>query len=97
LDIATGKGRNAIFLAERGFEVVGIDISPIALAEAILETYLIDQQGIGDPKNPDYLLAHNELLELFRDFRVLYYREGQFLQSGKNAFLAGLLAPKKRS
>jgi tellurite methyltransferase len=34
LDIATGKGRNAIFLAERGFEVVGIDISPIALAEA---------------------------------------------------------------
>jgi 2-polyprenyl-3-methyl-5-hydroxy-6-metoxy-1,4-benzoquinol methylase len=34
LDIATGTGRNAIFLAERGFEVVGIDISPIALAEA---------------------------------------------------------------
>jgi tellurite methyltransferase len=150
LDIATGKGRNAIFLAERGFEVVGIDISPIALAEAerwakqkslaiawqqadleqiespalrydlvlnfnylqrslvpqikntlapgarvIFETYLIDQQAVGEPKNPDYLLAHNELLDLFRDFRVLYYREGQFLQSGKNAFLAGLLAQKK--
>jgi hypothetical protein len=61
----------------------------------ILETYLIDQQAVGDPKNPDYLLAHNELLELFRDFRVLYYRERQFLQSGKNAFLAGLLAQKK--
>ena len=27
LDIATGTGQNAIFLAERGFEVVGIDIS----------------------------------------------------------------------
>jgi tellurite methyltransferase len=152
LDIATGKGRNAIFLAERGFEVVGIDISPIALAEAqrcakqkslaiawqeadleqielpplrydlvlnfnylqrsliaqikntltpggwvIFETYLIDQQAVGDPKNPDYLLAHNELLELFRDYRVLYYREGRFLQSGKDAFLAGLLAQKKRN
>jgi tellurite methyltransferase len=151
LDIATGKGRNAIFLAQRGFEVVGIDISPIALAEAqrcarekslaiawqqadleqielpplrydlvlnfnylqrslipqikktlppggrvIFETYLIDQQTVGDPQNPDYLLAHNELLELFRDFRVLYYREGRFLQSGKNAFLAGLLAQKKK-
>jgi tellurite methyltransferase len=34
LDIATGKGRNAIFLAERGFDVVGVDISSIALAEA---------------------------------------------------------------
>src|SRR5262245_62578863 len=31
LDIAAGKGRNAIFLAERGFQVVGIDISPVAL------------------------------------------------------------------
>ena len=31
LDIATGKGRNAIFLAERDFQVVGVDISPVAL------------------------------------------------------------------
>ena len=34
LDIATGKGSNAIFLAERGFQVVGIDISPVALEMA---------------------------------------------------------------
>src|SRR5947208_16083626 len=34
LDIATGKGRNAIFLAERGFDVEAIDISPVALDEA---------------------------------------------------------------
>jgi hypothetical protein len=27
---------------------------------------LIDQQIIGHPKNPDYLLYHNELLEFFR-------------------------------
>jgi hypothetical protein len=37
----------------------------------IFETYLIDQQSIGEPKNLDYLLLHNELLNLFRDFRVL--------------------------
>jgi 2-polyprenyl-3-methyl-5-hydroxy-6-metoxy-1,4-benzoquinol methylase len=34
LDLATGKGQNAIFLAEQGFEVLGIDISPVALNEA---------------------------------------------------------------
>jgi SAM-dependent methyltransferase len=34
LDIATGTGRNAIFLAERAFQVVGIDISPVALEMA---------------------------------------------------------------
>ena len=34
LDIATGKGRNAIFLAARGFSVEAIDISEVALGEA---------------------------------------------------------------
>ena len=126
LDIACGKGRNALFLAEQGFEVVAIDISPVALEAAqrqaqerslaiawqqadleqvelpqadyhlivnfnylqrslipsmksalrpggyvIFETYLVDQQAIGHPKNPAYLLDYNELLDFFRDFRVL--------------------------
>ena len=35
VDLATGQGRNAIFLAEQGFDVLGIDISPVALAEAL--------------------------------------------------------------
>src|SRR3972149_1346901 len=34
LDIATGKGRNAFFLARRGFQVEGVDISEVALQEA---------------------------------------------------------------
>ncbi len=150
LDLATGRGQNAIFLAERGFEVLGIDISSVALEEArksaeekslkvnwqqadldaielpalrynvvlnfnylqrsllpqikrtlkpggwvIFETYLIDQQTIGQPKNPDYLFLHNELLDFFREFRVLYYREGKFPQSGEGAFRARLLAEKR--
>lgn len=149
LDIATGKGRNAIFLAAQGFAVGAIDISPVALAEArsraeekglaiswqqadlekielpensydlivnfnylqrtlvpqlkaalkvgghvIFETYLIDQQTIGHPTNPDYLLRHNELLDLFGGFRVLYFREGRFEDNGEDAFRAGLLARK---
>lgn len=151
LDIATGKGRNAIFLAEQGFDVVAIDVSPVALAEArkraaekalsilwqqgdleqielpkttydlivsfnylqrslipqikaalkpgghaVFETYLIGQEVIGNPKNPAYLLRHNELLEQFRDFRVLWYREGKFSAGEETAFRAGILAEKPK-
>ncbi len=42
----------------------------------VYETFIIDQVQFGKPKNPDYLLKHNELLEMFRDFRCLRYREG---------------------
>ncbi|HEY3166608.1 MAG TPA: class I SAM-dependent methyltransferase [Candidatus Binatia bacterium] len=148
LDIAAGKGRNALYLAERGFEVIAVDISKVALDVAqlharqthlqvdfqqldleqsfpegeydlilninylqrslipkikaalrvgghvIFETYLIDQQVIGHPKNPNYLLAHNELLDHFRDFRVLYYREGKFSDGGEPSFRAGIFAQK---
>ena len=34
LDVATGKGRNALFLAARGFQVAAIDISTVGLEEA---------------------------------------------------------------
>jgi 2-polyprenyl-3-methyl-5-hydroxy-6-metoxy-1,4-benzoquinol methylase len=34
LDLATGEGRNAVYLASKGFEVHGIDFSDTALARA---------------------------------------------------------------
>lgn len=34
LDVATGEGRNAVWLAQLGCEVLGIDISPLGLAKA---------------------------------------------------------------
>jgi len=149
LDIACGSGRHALFLAERGFEVTAVDISPVALAQGaerarktslsiswqqadlenyspesaaynlivnidylqrslmsvikaalkvggfvIFETFLIDQQTIGHPKNPNYLLQHNELLGYFRDFRVLCYREGKVIINGDPSFRAGIFAQK---
>jgi 2-polyprenyl-3-methyl-5-hydroxy-6-metoxy-1,4-benzoquinol methylase len=149
LDLACGQGRNSLYLAERGYSVVAVDISAVALqtdrekAEAkrlqidwrqenleqidlgdsvydlvinfnylqrsllpqmktslrtggvaIYETYLIDQKEFGHPKNPDYLLGYNELLDWFRDFRVLYYREGKFSDGGEPAYRAGILAQK---
>ena len=42
----------------------------------VYETFIVDQAQFGKPKNPDYLLRHNELLNMFRDFRCLRYREG---------------------
>jgi tellurite methyltransferase len=40
------------------------------------ETFIVDQAQFGKPQNPDYLLKHNELLDMFGNFRCLYYREG---------------------
>jgi SAM-dependent methyltransferase len=61
LDLAAGEGRNAIFLAEKGFEVDAVDISEVALKKARqwarakglrirtfvadLDTYSIDEEG----------------------------------------------------
>jgi len=44
LDVATGLGRNALFLASRGFEVDAVDISPTALAKA---ADLARRRGLG--------------------------------------------------
>jgi 2-polyprenyl-3-methyl-5-hydroxy-6-metoxy-1,4-benzoquinol methylase len=151
LDLACGKGRNALFLASRGFQVTAIDISPVALEQGrkradreslsiswrqadleqvqlpwaeydlivninylqrpligqikrslkpaaylMFETYLIDQRAIGHPKNPEYLLAHNELLDHFRGLRVLLYREGKFVDALEPSYRAGIFAQKIR-
>src|SRR3974390_2428991 len=34
LEIVTGTGTNAIWMAERGFDVLGIDVSPLAVERA---------------------------------------------------------------
>jgi tellurite methyltransferase len=149
LDLAMGGGRNAIYLAEQGYETDGVDISPqfvkIATKRAkqkgvllnarvadleddfkikenyydliicfnylqrnliphiktglrkdgmiVYETYTIDQIQFGKPKNPDHLLEQNELLDMFRDFRCLYYREGVLEEQRA---IARIIAEKKK-
>lgn len=62
----------------------------------LIETYSIDQLQYGDdapgPKNPEYLLKRNELLDLFRDFHILFYREGEV---APQKTVASLIAQKK--
>ncbi|MDP2968547.1 MAG: methyltransferase domain-containing protein [Deltaproteobacteria bacterium] len=151
LDIAAGEGRNAVFLAQHGFEVDAVDISGVGLKKAkklagefgvkinttcadlntyqiekekydlianlyflrrslipkiknglkkggrvIFETYILEQRNIGTegPKDPKYFLKPNELLRLFKDFRVLFYREGIFKEGGRRKAVASLIAQK---
>jgi 2-polyprenyl-3-methyl-5-hydroxy-6-metoxy-1,4-benzoquinol methylase len=151
LDIATGEGRNAVFLAQHGFEVDAVDISEKGLKKAqklarekgvkintflidldqyqiekeryylianfyflrrrlisrikqglkkggrlIFETYLLEHRtlGTGGPKQANYFLKPNELLRLFNDFRILFYREGIFREGGRRKAVASLIAEK---
>jgi 2-polyprenyl-3-methyl-5-hydroxy-6-metoxy-1,4-benzoquinol methylase len=147
LDVAMGNGHEAVYLAQRGFEVEGVDISAERVDRAlelarqagvtiraevadlegdyhirrgayeviicfrflyrplisqfrdglrpggmvVYETYLVDQAQWGKPQNPEHLLLHNELLDMFRDFRCLRYNEG--IISDRKA-MAGIVAEK---
>jgi len=152
LDIAAGEGRNAVFLAQYGFEVDAVDISEKGLKKArklakvrgvkintflvdldqyqvekerydlianfyflkrrliprikkglkkggrvIFETYLLEHRelGTGGPKETKYFLKPNELLRLFKDSRILFYREGIFREGGKKKAVASLIAEKR--
>jgi 2-polyprenyl-3-methyl-5-hydroxy-6-metoxy-1,4-benzoquinol methylase len=151
LDIATGEGRNAVFLAQKGFDVTAVDISEMGLKKArrlarekgvrirtfladldnfqiekeqynlianfyflkrslipkikkglkkggrvIFETYTLEQKmlGTGGPKCAKYFLKSNELLKLFKDFRILFYREGIFKEGGRRKAVTSLIAEK---
>lgn len=44
IDLGCGSGANAVFLAEHGFDVTGVDFSPVALAKA---RHAARQAGVG--------------------------------------------------
>jgi len=151
LDIATGEGRNAVFLAQNGFQVDAADISRKGLKKArefarekgvkvkallvdldhyqieknrydlianfyflkrrlvpkirkglkkggkvIFETYVLEHRMLaaGGPKQAKYYLKPNELLRLFKDFRILFYREGIFWEGRRRKAVASLIAEK---
>jgi SAM-dependent methyltransferase len=151
LDIATGEGRNAIFLAQNGFDVDAVDISKTGLRKArklaqemgvkihtfyadldtyqikkghydlianfyflkrslipkikkglkkegrvIFETYILEHRNLATsgPKQAKYFLKSNELLRLFKGFRILRYREGISRGGGKRKAIASLIAQK---
>lgn len=138
LDLAMGEGRNGVFLATQGLDVLGLDISEVGLRKAHelareknvkIETRVVDLESVKLEKdaydvvlcmyymqrdlfpqikaalksggmavietyNPDYLkynpqfprqylLETNELLEVFKDFKIVRY---QAYDDGKEAY-----------
>lgn len=151
LDLASGEGENAVFLARAGWKVDAVDISPVGVRKArrrakeagvnvnfrqadldfypiakeeydlisafyfwdrrfvprikgglkkggrvLLETFTFETLllGLEGPRKAKYLLKSNELLELFRDFRVFFFREGIFREGGGKKAIASLIAQK---
>lgn len=137
LDIAMGEGRNGVYLATKGFDVIGVDISEKGLQKAhqlanelntkietrvvdlenyqleknaydlvictyylqrdlfpqmmdavkpggmvLVETYNMDYLNYSQ-FNKNYLLKTNELLEVFKDFKIIRY---QSFDNGKEAY-----------
>ena len=153
LDVAAGRGRNALALARAGLRVVAVDYSDEAMrllaatarasqlaiwpivanldsfhlkdesfdaivninfleralfadfvralrpgGTLIAETFLIDQAEIGHPRNPRFLLAHDELRQLARGLDVEEYREGPVTYpNGERAYRASIAARKRKS
>ncbi len=59
----------------------------------LVETYLMDQQALGHPRNPNHLLQRGELRGYFEDFLVLEEEEGLLDDNGP-AYLARLVAQR---
>ena len=90
LDVACGEGRNAIWLARRGWEVVGADYSPAALrkAEAVSAsagapvTYVEADATLRSPEGPFdlvvfcYLQLPGDLMARALDLAVAQLAEG---------------------
>ncbi|PKI17413.1 class I SAM-dependent methyltransferase [Colwellia sp. 12G3] len=49
----------------------------------VYETFSVDQPQFGRPKNPNFLLNHGELAELFSDWQIIHSFEG--IIDAKNA------------
>ena len=144
LDLAMGEGRNGVYLATQGFDVLGLDISPLGLKKAhklaehhnvriktqvvdleeyqleknaydviictyymqrdlfeqikesirpggmvLIETYNVDYLRYAS-FSKKYLLEHNELLEIFKDFKTIRY---QAYDDGTDAY-SSIIAQK---
>lgn len=87
-------------LAESKFDVIVVSrFLDRALSDAIIgalnpagllfyQTYTREKAGRHGPNNPDYLLAENELLDLFSPLRVVFYRDNGLI-GNKNLGLRG--------
>jgi len=58
----------------------------------LFETFILDQQQLGHPKNPAFLLEPGELARHCADLDIVSYAEGRYETESGVAFLARMLA-----
>ena len=62
----------------------------------LFDTFLIDQAATGHPRNPEFMLQHYELRELFGELDLVRYRESLVVYpDGQSAWRAAALAIRK--
>ena len=61
----------------------------------LFETFLIDQQAFGHPRNPAHMLQHDELRRAFAGCEILVYSEGLVHGAEGPAYVARLLARRR--
>lgn len=87
LDVAMGNGRNAVFLAEKGFHVAGIDISREAVAEA-LELAAVSKVNI-TTRVADLTTGFNIQPELYDVIICFNYLQRSLIPEIKNGLRSG--------
>lgn len=68
LDVACGKGRHAIHLAEKGFDVTGIDLSEDSIKEALLNQTEKLHFYLHDMRLPYYINYYDYAFNFFTSF-----------------------------
>jgi SAM-dependent methyltransferase len=68
LDVACGKGRHAIHLAEKGFDVTGIDLSEDSIKEALINQTENLHFFLHDMRLPFYINYFNYAFNFFTSF-----------------------------
>jgi SAM-dependent methyltransferase len=93
LDLACGEGRNAIWLAERGWEMTAVDFSPVAIERGRGHSTEVDFVVVDvltwqpDRRYDLVLVAYLHLV--LADFEPLIRRAATWLRPGGELFMVG--------
>ena len=61
----------------------------------LFETFTIEQKNIDPQKNPEFLLEYNELIKLFCDLYIFFYREDILFDEERKKAIASIACKKK--
>lgn len=68
LDLACGKGRHSIYLAQKGYDVTGVDLSPESIAHAQTQAHNHLHFSVHDMREPLDVLPFDYIFNLFTSF-----------------------------